>query len=421
MFKMVPMSTLRIGAVLASPLFDQSNTKLLAAGIPISDPILDKLRERGVSTVAVHEADLSRLTAFQPQGTAATALPDRSNIRHELETRVSRQLDLLSELQLDLNACRRGEPFSKRLPPPEPRSYDREGMNELAARHQSNIKQLDSTLESLAAGNAVDLKAVSNISENILMQALLDKDLFVCLGISPAADSYPGRHSMHTSMLATSIGATLGLDQQTLAELGLGCLIHDAGMLQIDSQSFQTRRVLSPGEFCEITKHPLRTFELLERNLDQVPASSRMVAYQIHERCDGSGYPRGKASPQIHPLAKIAGVADAFTALVAKRPHRPGLLPYHALVKLLRDANSGLYDKAIVRGLLQTVSLFPIGSHVAMSDGRVGKVIRANASYDRPILEVWRRDHLEAPPQIVDLAQAEHAELRVTRALMRLR
>src|SRR5687767_4405693 len=121
MFKMVPLSTLRIGAVLASPIFDQSHTKLLAPGIPITELMLDKLRERGVSSVAVHVSDLARLTAFQPQGTAATALPDRSNIRNDLENRVSRQLDLLSELQLDLNACRRGEPFSKKLSPPEPR------------------------------------------------------------------------------------------------------------------------------------------------------------------------------------------------------------------------------------------------------------------------------------------------------------
>jgi HD-GYP domain-containing protein (c-di-GMP phosphodiesterase class II) len=420
MFKMVPVSTLRIGAVLASPIFDQSNTKLLAASIPINETILDKLRELGVTTVAVDEADLARLTAFQPQGTAATALPDRQNVRVDLENRISRQLDVLSELELDLNACRRGEPFAAQLQPREARSYDREGMTDLLVRHQSSIVQLDNVIDALAAGDEIDLDLVNTLSHDALMQAAQDMDLFVCLGITPAADSYPGRHSMHTAMLAMSIGAQLGLDQQTLTELGLGCLIHDAGMLRINEKSFQSRRVLSAGEFSEITKHPVRTFELLERNLDQVPASSRMVAYQMHERCDGSGYPRGKTSAQIHPLAKIAGVADAFTALVARRPHRPGMLPYHAIVKMLQDVSRGLYDSTIVRGLLNTISLFPIGSCVALSDGRVGKVIRTTASYDRPVLETWRRGDLHQPPVVIDLTQPEHAELRVTQPLAQL-
>jgi HD-GYP domain-containing protein (c-di-GMP phosphodiesterase class II) len=423
MFKMVPMSTLRIGAVLASPIFDQQNTKLLAPSIPITTDLLDKLRKRGISSVAVSEADLARLSAFQPQGTSNNALPGRQGIRAtQVETTVSRQLDTMGEIEMDLNACKQGEAFSDIVQPRGLARYDAEGMNEFVEQHTQNVSKLDDMFASLATGQGADLRIVESISSDTLMRATQDMDLFVCMGITPAADSYPGRHSMHTAMLAMSIGATLGLDQRTLVELGLGCLIHDAGMLKIDEQSFQSKKVLSADEFSEITKHPLRTFDLLEKNLDQVPASARMVAYQMHERCDGSGYPRGRLANQIHPLAKIAGVADTFTALVSRRPHRAGMLPYHAMVKMLQDVGAGLYDGAIVRALLNTVSLFPIGSFVALSDGRVGKVIRANvAAYDRPMLEVWARADLDSPPIVIDLGDESQRELRVIRALSRLR
>lgn len=411
MFKMVPASTLRIGAVLSSPIYDQKNTKLLAAAIPITPSILDKLRERGVLSVAVDEADLARLNAFQAQGTADSTLPDRVHLRSQLENRVSRQLDLLSELEVDLDACRHGRPFSAQMQPHDGGSYDADSMNELLERHQAGIEQLDSAFDSLQAGDAINLDAITNLSNETLTQAARDMDLFVCLGISPAADSYPGRHSMHTAMLAMSIGAKLGLDQQTLTELGLGCMIHDAGMLRINEQTFQTRRVLSAGEFSEITKHPLRTFDLLERYLDDVPASSRMVAYQMHERCDGSGYPRGKTADAIHPLAKIAAVADAYVALVSKRPHRPAMLPYYAMAKMLEDVREGLYDPGVVRALLHTISLFPIGSYVELSDGRMAKTIRANGpSYDRPIVEIVGRTGTE----VIDLTEAP--DLKVVKA-----
>ena len=142
----------------------------------------------------------------------------------------------------------------------------------------------------------------------------------------------------------------------------------------------------------------------------------RMIFYQMHERCDGSGYPRGITGDKIHPLAKIAAVADAYVALVSPRPHRPAMLPYHAIVKMLADVKAGLYDSKVVRALLHTVSLFPIGSFVELNNSLVGKTIRANGDrYDRPILEVWNRTHLTAAPRLVDLA--EQTDLKVVKPL----
>ena len=82
------------------------------------------------------------------------------------------------------------------------------------------------------------------------------------------------------------------------------------------------------------------------------------------------------------------------------------------------DTKTGLYDPDVVRALLKTVSLFPIGSHVALSDGRVGKVIRAKgADYDRPIIEAWTRGDPLANRTIIDLSDQE--DLRITNTLAR--
>jgi HD-GYP domain-containing protein (c-di-GMP phosphodiesterase class II) len=178
--------------------------------------------------------------------------------------------------------------------------------------------------------------------------------------------------------------------------------------------------VLEPAEFRSIVRHPVLTFEVLEENLERVPAGARMVAYQIHERCDGSGYPRGRTGERIHELAKIAAVADTYVALVSPRPHRRGLVPYFAVETILRGVREGLFDARVARGLLRCVSLFPIGSYVALSDGRVGRVIRsAGEHFDRPVLESWPRNNLDHQPAVLDLAA--EPELRVVRPLARLR
>jgi hypothetical protein len=81
---------------------------------------------------------------------------------------------------------------------------------------------------------------------------------------------------------------------------------------------------------------------------------------------------------------------------------------------ILRDAKDGLLDAAVVRALLKTVSLFPLGSFVALSDRREGRVLRARgAAYHKPVVEVWGAGG--EPTDVIDLS--EHANLDVVRAL----
>ena len=190
-------------------------------------------------------------------------------------------------------------------------------------------------------------------------------------------------------------------------------------MLRVPDRVYAAERSLDEAEFERVAAHPLHTFDMMAEHLNAVPLASRMVAYQIHERCNGSGYPRGRRTGLIHEAAKVAAVADVYIALVSPRPHRPGLMPYYAVEHLLYGVRDGLFDSSTVRALLKTVSLFPIGSCVELSDGRVGRVLRSDpADYTRPVIETWRTGELDAPPEILDLVT--EPGLRVRRPLTSL-
>ncbi len=67
-----------------------------------------------------------------------------------------------------------------------------------------------------------------------------------------------------------------------------------------------------------------------------------------------------------------------------------------------------MYDAVIVRAMLTMLSLFPLGSYLRLSDGRVGRVIRPNVEdYTRPLLEVWQKEDLGAAPNLLDLKGSE--------------
>jgi HD-GYP domain-containing protein (c-di-GMP phosphodiesterase class II) len=292
-------------------------------------------------------------------------------------------------------------------------------MDQMLDKHHETVNQVESLLGGLAEGKEVSGEAVQNLSRDSLMRAAQDLDLFVCMGINPGDNASFFSHSTHVATLAVAIGTSLGLDEKSLCDLGTGCLVHDAGMLKINPQFYETKQTLGPEDFCEIAKHPIISADMLYKNMKQVPVGVRMIVYQMHERCDGSGYPRGCTAEKIHPLAKIASVADAYVALVSPRPHRPAMLPYHAVTKMLTDVKEGLYDSTVVRGLLHTISLFPIGSFVELSDGRIGKSMRANGpAYDRPVVEAWQRGHLSAASDVINLV--EQADMKVVKPLTSL-
>jgi HD-GYP domain-containing protein (c-di-GMP phosphodiesterase class II) len=396
----LPITQLRIGATLRRPIYDDRSVLLLSAGTTLSISLVTRLRRRGIESVQVRDSELANISK-----TDASTPPDGDE-------------SLTATGHVPQGAMRgggshwdiTGESYVHNVRQRGAQPYTDEQKAQFAAIFQKAAAQIECLFESLAHRDRISGEVVLTVSHDALTRMVEDLDLFVALGIQPQTDGYPSKHAMQTAMLALAIGTNLGLPYQRLVELGVGCLIHDVGMLNINHDVVNANHRLDDIEFLEITKHPTLTFDLI-RDLTDVPNGSRMVAYQMHERQNGSGYPRRRRGSQIHPLARIAAVADVFVAMVSPRPHRPALHPYAAMEQILHGTHTGLYDPSVVRALLHTVSLFPLGSYVQLNDGQVGKVLRTNGvEYMRPIIELWSSP-TSAPSQILDLGQHPHLQI----------
>ncbi len=417
-FRTVSTSVLPIGTALGAPIYDRQNTKLLGAGVAITADLLDRMKKRGIRSVIVSQRDLARLYAYQPQGTAKHGVGVRRSVRCSLRSPGSSDLDRRIDGGHNLRLTASQEAFRQQIRTHGTDRYEAELITRFAEAHEQSVEDLATTSDALMDERKADIEHLWGLASSALQRAADDVDLFTCLGINPFFHEFPTRHSVHVASLAIALGIQLELDEKTLVELGIGCLLHDIGMRLAVRSRYQDHRELTDAEFQEVTRHPIYSLELLSAELNHLPVSSQMVIYQLHERCDGSGYPRGRKADDIHDLAKIAGLADAYVALVSPRPHRPGLQPYHAVKVLLAEVQEGMFDPSSVRALLQTISLFPLGSFVAIGGQMVGKVIRSNAAkYDRPILEVWDRSDLSSEPQVIDLSESD---LSISRTLPRL-
>lgn len=128
-------------------------------------------------------------------------------------------------------------------------------------------------------------------------------------------------HSANVSFYAVMLAKELGFDQQQQHEVAVGALLHDLGKLKIDSKIINKPGPLNLQEMNQMKRHPVIGFEQLCNRRD-VTFGQLMMAYQHHERFDGSGYPCGIPGELIHPLGRLCAIVDVFEALTSERPYR---------------------------------------------------------------------------------------------------
>jgi HD-GYP domain-containing protein (c-di-GMP phosphodiesterase class II) len=403
--KRVPLSTLRPGATLMAAIEDPINPgiKLLTKGASITQEFIDRLGARNITSVILSQRDLAVMKAFSSQGRRKTVPPAPHYLQSTDKNDFSEATDALVE-SADLSLKPIEKPVIAELQRQENAPYAAGLQMAWAQESNQQVDSVDEFFADTATRGWSDVTPLRQTCQTLLQRIAEDQDAFVCLAATPYESDYPSRHGFHVAGAALSIGVQMGLDREHLLDLGLGCLIHDVGMKSVGLAIFNTKTPLSHGQLKRLADHPVRAIEIAGQYGDAVSERAKLVAYQIHERLDGSGYPRGRTSAEIEPLAKIAAVADSFVGMLANRKHRAAILGYYVMAKLLDEVKQHKLDARAMRALIQVASLYPLGSYVMLENECIGKVIRSgHDAYTRPTIEMWHKDHLNQQPVIINL------------------
>ncbi|MBA4030091.1 MAG: hypothetical protein C0478_04245 [Planctomyces sp.] len=369
-YQIISIDRLRAGATLRSPLYDADKPSfplLLAAGTKITTQLLELIARRGIKFVHVHKSELDNVSGPGKLGGSV-----RGGTRTYRPSTTPAQSTSPSGPKWTIRADSFIHDVSQRgAIEPSPVL-----VREVQQGVERSLAQLKDVFLDIGTKGKVNTNAVTGVARQNLILMTRDIDLFAENGSQPVLDRYPMQHGLKTSMLATAMATIMGFRRDDLLDLSFGCLIHDSGMLKV-AQRLKSDRRLNAGSQLEIMKHPIYICDLLSKE-PLVTHGAKLVAYQMHERLDGSGYPRQRMGNQIHPLSRIAAVADTYLALISPRPHRAGISPYAAIEHLLEGTRGGQFDSQAVRALLHLVSLFPVGSLVQLNDGRTARVVLAN-------------------------------------------
>ncbi len=398
----ISLNELRQGVVLPAAIYDAHNSQLLLLnrGIKLTQDKINGLRKRGIKQIAIDSKFVSEISL----GLAS----QKKNL--------SRKDQVLKELKTQNGEESRS--LFRELKKPASANYDARLEKSFASAHQKHVEHLKKFFAELHGESKEGIRydPLSEIANESVEQLLGDIDLFVKLAIESSQTEAINEHCLKVSKLAMSMATILGFSKEEVCYIGMGCLMSRIGIGKEIQKLINLPREFTPLEALEMKKHASRKLRLLEQ-IPGIPMGVKQVAWQIHERWNGSGYPRGRAGTQIPPLVRVASVADAYVAMTSDRPYRKAMAPYTAVETILEEARKGLYEPNAVRGLLQTISLFPLGSHVELSNKMCAVTIRNHAQfYDRPTVKVIC-DSFGLPVQedIIDLSKEQ--ELQIVKTL----
>jgi len=268
-----------------------------------------------------------------------------------------------------------------------------------------------------SVSNDLDEKTVTEKIKEIIEYIKEDRRFLmrVIKTIEPAeGKNYLATHSVRSTIIAIIIGTYLKLPSYRLIELGTAALMHEAGMLKLPSNIYLSQRALNPQEQKAILTHPILGYSMLKSLDFSLPVC--LSALEHHERENGSGYPRKLFSEKISLYSKIIAVACSYEALSSKRPHKEAKDGYTGMLELLKNEGKQ-YDDTVVKALVMSLSIYPIGLYVLLSNGKKGQVVDVNPETPRfPIVQVFGE---LTPEGKIKTVQTASNELTIVRPLNR--
>ncbi|MEW6044951.1 MAG: HD domain-containing phosphohydrolase [Bacillota bacterium] len=321
----LPLHQLKPGMVLAMPLYGPDGVVLLNSGVTLKSAYIQRLHELGFSGAYVRDG-------------------------------------VADDIPLDTPITEQTRAFAM-----------------AAVRQVVQELQQDSALPHLGKVR----KAVNSILDDLLSH----QGVMVGLTQVRATDDYTFAHSVDVGVMALIAGIAMGLSRPRLIDLGMGALLHDVGKTQVNRPILTKPGPLTPAESESMKLHTVYGFDMLRGRRD-ISAVAAHVAYEHHERNDGSGYPRGLREAKIHPLAQVVAVVDVFDAMTSDRPYRRGL-PAHEAARYLTRTKGRLFSVVAVERFLARLPLYPTGTVVALNTGELALVIAQNsADRTRPVVRL---------------------------------
>jgi putative nucleotidyltransferase with HDIG domain len=230
------------------------------------------------------------------------------------------------------------------------------------------------TFEQVASGRALQPGAVRDLVQLLMFKVARSNAALSQILAVKQYENLTYCHSVNVSMLSLLLGRQIGLDEDSLASLVEGALLHDIGKTKVPLEIVKKPGALDKQERRLMEAHTTLGAEILAQTPGLRPLTPT-VALEHHRTVTGFGYPDIGDGVIPHPMSQIVSVADIYEALTGARTYQAPRPPERACLILARIAGDKL-NTALVKTFVNAVTFFPIGSLVRTSGEELAVVVR---------------------------------------------
>ena len=172
-----------------------------------------------------------------------------------------------------------------------------------------------------------------------------EKTLHSMVDLIEQRDTYTGGHSQRVANYSHMIAKAMGFSEEKCTLIYRAGILHDIGKLATPDAVLLKPGSLNKLEFKLIQEHVVVGSEMLHK-IPMYQELSKIIQHH-HERCDGTGYPKGLSEGEIPPLARIMIVADAFDAMTTNRIYKGRKSVKDALVEIEQLKNKQFHPEVV--------------------------------------------------------------------------
>lgn len=218
-----------------------------------------------------------------------------------------------------------------------------------------NINEIDKKLTEIFSGNiAVAFNNLLLNNEIIETQ----KEIIEKLGeVVEKRFKEASKHVHRVAEFSYALAMDYGLTESEAQLLKMASPMHDIGKIGIPDSILLKEGLLTDDEFKIMRTHSAIGYKILKNSKRDVLKAAAIVAFEHHEKYDGTGYPKRKVGKDIHIFGRITAVADVFDALYHKRCYKEAW-PLENILDLFKRERGQHFDPVLVDILFENIERY---------------------------------------------------------------
>lgn len=171
--------------------------------------------------------------------------------------------------------------------------------------------------------------------------------IFTMGAIAETRSKETGNHVRRVAEYSKLLAIHYGIPEEEAEMLKQASPMHDIGKVAIPDVILNKPGLYNDEERKVMSRHALLGYEMLMKSSRPLFKMAAIVAYEHHEKWDGTGYPNKTKGEDIHIYGRITALADVFDALGSQRVYKDAWTD-ERIFKLMKDEKGKQFDPKLV-------------------------------------------------------------------------